>query len=101
MNLDDMSLKELKKLHKDVEKAIATFDDRRRREARERLEAQAKELGFTLGELLDAPKPKQSVLPPKFQHPENKSLTWTGMGRKPKWLVHELESGKELSDFAL
>jgi DNA-binding protein H-NS len=37
---------------------------------------------------------------PKYRHPEH-GATWTGRGLKPKWLSHELETGKKLTDFAI
>jgi DNA-binding protein H-NS len=33
----------------------------------------------------------------KFIHPSNPELTWTGMGRHPKWLSEWLKAGNSLS----
>jgi DNA-binding protein H-NS len=47
-----------------------------------------------LQELLEgAPKGKAPAAP-KYRHPENPELTWSGRGRKPKWFVAALEQGK-------
>jgi len=43
MDLNTLSLKELKKLRKDVDKTIADFEDRKKREARAELEKKAAE----------------------------------------------------------
>jgi DNA-binding protein H-NS len=43
---------------------------------------------------------KKSVAP-KYADPTNPENTWTGRGRKPKWLVTALESGRTAEDFAL
>ncbi len=47
-----MSLKELRQLQKDLAKAISTYEDRHKAEARAKLEAIAKEMGYSLAELI-------------------------------------------------
>lgn len=101
-DLSALSLPELKKLEKDVAKAIATFEERRRAEARAEAEAVAKKFGFALGELLGVASPNKKAIPqPKYRHPENPSVTWSGRGRKPGWITEGLAAGKTLSDFAI
>lgn len=38
---------------------------------------------------------------PKYQHPENPELTWTGKGKRPKWINEILEQGKTLKDLEI
>jgi DNA-binding protein H-NS len=38
---------------------------------------------------------------PKFRNPEQPSETWTGRGKKPRWLTAQLESGKQIDDFRI
>lgn len=96
INLNDLSLSELKSLHKDVTKAIAEFSDRKKTEAMAALEAHAKELGFSLAELTGARKTRKSSGPTsaKYQNPENPEVTWSGRGRKPGWFTAAIEAGK-------
>lgn len=102
MDLNNLSLKELKDLQSKVEKAIASFEDRQKREALLKLEEKAREMGFSLAELTGAaPKKKRSVSAPKYANPENPSDTWTGRGRKPKWMVEALAAGKSPDDFLI
>lgn len=101
MQLESMSLEELKQLRKDVEKAITTFEDRRLREAREKIEAVAREMGVTLSEIMDVSTKGKSVNPAKYRHPENPELTWTGRGRKPGWIVEALERGESLETYEI
>ena len=78
-----MSLAELKQLHKDLAKAIASFEDRKKSEARTALEAQAKELGYTLSELLDIRTTRnRAPAVAKYRHLENADVTWSGRGRE-------------------
>ena len=99
-----MSLDELKRLQKDVAKTIDDYEERRRREALAAVEAKASEMGFTLAELTGSTPAKKGGrprLPPKYQHPENPALTWSGRGRQPAWIKDGLQAGKALEDYAI
>ncbi|MGI3212088.1 H-NS family nucleoid-associated regulatory protein [Roseovarius tibetensis] len=101
MNLETLSLDELKKLRKDVDKAIETYEARQLAEAREKLEAQARELGFSLEAIVGASKTGNTKRLPRYRHPENPTLTWTGMGRKPKWFIDAIEAGMTKDDLRI
>lgn len=101
-DLEALSLTELRKLHKDIAKAITTYEDRQKAEARAKVEAFAKDLGYSLAELMgEDAKPKRAPAPAKYRHPENPALTWSGRGRKPLWFVEALEAGKTAEDMAI
>lgn len=102
IDLAALSLKDLKQLQKDVAKAIATFEDRQKAEARSKLEAVAKEMGYSLAELTGAEvKAGRAPAAPKYRHPENPAVTWSGRGRKPRWFVEALAAGKTADDLAI
>jgi len=100
-DLEALSLSELKKMQKDVAKAIATFEDRQKAEARAKVEAFARDLGYSLAKLVGT-ETKSSRAPAvaKYWHPENSGLTWSGRGRKPQWFVDALAAGKSKDDLA-
>ena len=50
--VEALSLKELQKLQKDLAKAISTYEDRHKAEARAKVEAIAKEMGYSLADLI-------------------------------------------------
>ena len=100
LDLTDMSLDELKQLKKDVEKAIKSFEARKKKEALAAAQRAAEEMGFNLAELTGELKGK-TVTAPKYQHPENPTVTWTGRGRKPKWFVEAIDSGKTAEEMAI
>ncbi len=104
-DLAKLSLKELKQLQKDVAKAIANFEERKRREAIAELEAKAKEMGFaSLAELVGSKPParrKRGPVAPKYQHPEDKSVQWSGRGRKPVWFRAALDAGVSEKDMLI
>lgn len=100
--LTSLSLKELKQLQRDVERSIASYEDRQMAEARAELEAKAKEMGFSLAELMGLElKKTRAPAQEKYRHPENHSLTWSGRGRKPQWFVDALLAGKTPEDLAI
>jgi len=103
MDLDTLSLKELKQLQDKVAIAIFDFEKRKKAETLAELKALAKSKGFSLDELLDDTKSKKKKAPveAKYADPANPEKTWSGRGRKPKWLVEALESGSSIEDFAL
>ena len=101
-DVETLSLKELKNLQKDLAKAISTFEDRQKSDARSKLEIIAKEMGYSLADLISTEvKPSRAPAAAKYRHPENPSLTWSGRGRKPQWFVEALETGKTASDLAV
>ncbi|SEB06908.1 DNA-binding protein H-NS, partial [Rubrimonas cliftonensis] len=100
--LTALSHAELKKLEKDVGKAIANFEERQKAEARAEAEAVAKKFGFVLGDLVETSDSKKKTVPEaKYRHPENPLVTWSGRGRKPGWISEGLAAGKKLEDFAI
>lgn len=99
INLNDLSIKELKSLKGEVDKAIATYEERKRLEALMQMEEKARELGFSLRDLLKhSVKKGRAPVAPKFANPENPAITWSGRGRKPQWFIEALESGKTAED---
>ena len=102
IDLNALSLKELKALQSQVAKAIAEFDDRKKNEARAELEAKARELGFSLAELTGvAPSRKRAPAVAKYRNPANAADTWSGRGRKPRWFSDALKAGKSAESMAI
>jgi DNA-binding protein H-NS len=103
INLDTLSLSELKALQKSVAKAIDGFSSRKKTEAMVALEERAKELGFSLAELTGAKKPRKSSAPvgAKYRHPENAAVTWSGRGRQPGWFRDAVLAGKKPESMAV
>ncbi|TQM92402.1 H-NS family nucleoid-associated regulatory protein [Roseinatronobacter monicus] len=104
MDLNSLSLDELKKLQKDVDRAIKSFEARQLAAARAKLEAHAKELGVTLKQVMDdtGAKKVRAPVPVKYRNPNNPEETWSGRGRKPRWLTVAMTSvGAKMEDFAV
>lgn len=112
MDLRSMNRKQLEKLRADVDKALARLDAAEKKKAIEAAEKAAKAYGFSLSELtgqaasgvagkVTKPRKARGKVAPKYRNPSEPSQTWTGRGRRPRWVVEALESGKTLEDIAI
>ena len=103
IDLDKLSLTELQSLQKDITKAIADFGTRKKIEALSALEEHAKALGFSLSELTGKKvrKARAGSGEAKYRHPENPHVTWSGLGRKPRWFTGAIDAGKAPESMAV
>ena len=102
INYNELTLEQLKEINKKSAAAIANFENRRKKDAIQKATEIAKAAGFaSLEDMMAAQPAKAGKTEPKYRHPENPDLTWTGRGRKPGWIAEALEAGKSLDDFAI
>lgn len=102
MDLNNLSLKELKELQSQVARAIASYEDRKKKEAVAELEDRARQMGFTLAELLGTlVTRKRAPASAKYANPANPAETWSGRGRKPRWFEAALNEGRSPEDLAV
>lgn len=101
-DLNLLPLKELKDLQSQVVKAIASYEDRKRKAALAELEEKARAMGFSLAELTGAaPMRKRSPTVARYANPADAADTWSGRGRKPRWFIAALASGKTPEDLSI
>ena len=106
IDLSNYNLGELKGLQFDVEKEIKSRQQQEVRKAREQILAIAQDVGLPVEALLSAKtgksgKPRkggQSTGSAQYRNPNDNAQTWTGRGRKPKWVIDALSNGKNLGD---
>lgn len=103
INVDKLSLKDLMELDLKVQKAIASAKERERADLKAKIEKMAAQSGFAVSELFGTGRggPKGRTVAPKYVNPDNASETWTGRGRKPKWLVAKLGKGVSIDKFLI
>jgi DNA-binding protein H-NS len=103
IELENLSLKELRQLQKDVEVAINDFQDRDKRRKLAEVEAFVRERGLNPADLslLIGKKTRKTVGVARYANPADPAQTWTGRGRKPGWVVAALAAGRSLDDFAI
>lgn len=95
LDYDELSLGELEQIHKDVTRAIASYHSRKRKEAKAKLDAVAKEFGFASAEDLVGNKTAKvsKKMLPVFRNPKNYSQVCGKKGRKPNWFYELKEQG--------
>ena len=96
-----MSFKELQEYELKVKKAKASVQERSRSELRQKLESIAANAGFKIGDLFAGRGGKGRKVAAKYANPDDASETWTGRGRKPRWLVAKLKAGDRIEKFLL
>lgn len=111
--LDGMSQEELRELRTQVDRALSSFADRKRKEAIAAAEEAVRAHGFaSLAEVTRARRGAgraagtrgQSSRPsgaPRYANPDDASQTWSGRGRRPQWVKDSLDAGRALEDLAL
>jgi DNA-binding protein H-NS len=89
---------------------IAAAAEQKRRQQRERIgevrkkvAALAKSEGYTIEELFGGAKPARggSKVAPKYRNPTNPEQTWSGRGKRPKWMEAAIAGGKKVEDFKI
>jgi DNA-binding protein H-NS len=96
MNLEDMSREALLDLRAQIDIQLEKREAKRKTDALKAIEEAAEKFGFSLDELASATGKKKNGFMkgvPKYADPEDKSQTWTGKGRKPKWFDRALAAG--------
>lgn len=102
IDLDKMKLPELIQLQKELTAKIKEMQKTERISLRRKMEELAEESGFTFEEVISGAKPsKKSKVKPKYINPNNSEQTWTGRGRKPKWVEAALADGKKIEDLLI
>lgn len=98
--LEKANLRTLLTLNETLTKSIAVAKEREREQVKAEMARFAEQRGFHLNELVGKAKShKKRHARQAYRNPENPIQTWTGMGRKPNWLVDKLAKGSNLEQF--
>ena len=102
IDLSSLSLAELIKIEKKLPRAIVKARKSEKVALRKKMEAIAAESGFALHDLFDGNNNKtKRIVKPKYKNPDNIEETWTGRGRKPRWVQSHLSNGGSLDDVTI
>ncbi|MCK1607099.1 H-NS histone family protein [Bradyrhizobium sp. 166] len=106
LELESMSLDDLWSLHEEISGILS---DRIKAEKHE-LEKRLAVLGGGVAVLADSSGPgvsptakgrrKYPRVLPKYRNPQT-SETWSGRGKRPRWLVAAMKSGRRIEDFRI
>jgi DNA-binding protein H-NS len=117
LNLNTMSMSELRRLQSKVNTEMQRRNDTARRDFVKKLKKMASDEGLSLSDVIEdiaqtesreaAPARKRKAktkssekktgkLPLKYHHPENPGIGWSGHGRRPQWIIDWLAQDKPL-----
>jgi DNA-binding protein H-NS len=99
--IERMTLRELQELELKVKKARATAQDRSRIELRKKIETMIADAGFRLSDIFGGRGGKGRTVAAKYVNPDDPSETWTGRGRKPRWLTAKIQEGAKIEKFLI
>ena len=100
MNLEKLSIVELRELQDQVKKQLKITEQKSISDARAQILEIAQRAGVSVKDLIGSgatTKTKQSVAV-KYRHPSDATLQWSGRGRQPKWVKDWVDSGKSLNE---
>ncbi len=95
VNLEKLSVKELQEILEKAEKQIESRKKTELKTVRRQVKKMIKDSGYTPSDIfpgLKTGRPKTKV-PPKYRNPKDPEQTWTGRGRKPKWVEEFAKKG--------
>ena len=96
-SLKSMSVDQLWELH---ELVVAELT-RKMSAERASLEQRLRQLGSIVSSEVKRERRRYPKVLPKYRNPNNRSETWAGRGKRPRWLDAQLRSGKKLVDFLI
>jgi DNA-binding protein H-NS len=95
-NLALMSADELWRLREEIGSILSAKIEAEKQE----LEYRLAQLGGSIERKQEARRPYPKVHP-KYRNPERPSETWSGRGKKPRWVDAQLRSGKRVDDLLI
>lgn len=104
IDLNSLTVDELKKLSADASELIQDKEDTLIRNTYNEIKRLADSVGMSVDQIAvwgnnQARKRKQVDI--KYRDPADSKNTWTGRGIQPRWLSKELKGGKKLEDFLI
>lgn len=103
MNIDNLSVEELRRLEKQVSDTIQVRFEQEKDDLKRQIRDLAKKGGTTVEELfgLKVGASKRGKAAPKYRDPDDAMNTWSGRGRAPTWMKVRLEAGANKEDFLI
>jgi DNA-binding protein H-NS len=108
-NLEAMSFDELWSLHEQISQLLSVKITSEKRELEKRLAVLNRGMNLIEGNDKDAPQSynangearrKYPRVLPKYRNPQT-SETWSGRGKRPRWLVAAIKTGRKIEDFEI
>ena len=103
---EEMNYTDIRRAIGELEKVMRSKEKEAKKQAQEELKATAAKYGMSLEELTGGGGSRSGQgrgsgkVPPKYRHPDT-GKTWTGRGRKPKWVQEWMDSGRDIEELRI
>jgi DNA-binding protein H-NS len=110
VSLDAMSIDEMWQLHEEISRVLSVRLTSEKRELEKRLAQLRRERETRQPPHADAqssksvaraPRRKYPRVFPKYRNPKQPSETWSGRGKRPRWLAAALNNGRKIEEFLI
>jgi DNA-binding protein H-NS len=103
-DIENMSVHELKYLIKTAQERIEELEALEQLQTMEKIQDLARQAGLEVQIKPAARRSRKRAggsVAVKYRNPSNAEETWSGRGRKPRWVEEALAAGKTLGDLAV
>ena len=104
LELETMSMDDLWALHESVSAVLSARIEAEKQELEKRLAVLTRGMIVAGGgddrSLREKPRRKYPRVLPKYRNPQT-SETWSGRGKRPRWLVAAMKSGHKIEEFRI
>ncbi len=106
IELESMSLDDLWSLHEEISAILSARIRAEKHELEKRLAVLSRGMAVTgeSGDLRplqnEKPRRKYPAVLPKYRNPQT-SETWSGRGKRPRWLVAAMKYGRKIEEFRI
>lgn len=107
INLENLSARELEELISAAAEQKKKIQRQHLSEVRNKVIAFAREQGYTIDELFGEgvrAKPSKNAgrpVAPKYRNPADPGQTWTGRGKRPRWVQAAIDAGQSLESLSI
>ena len=92
--VDKMSFAELTDMEAQIQRLKVEKLNTERVALRQKLTDEAKKHGYSIQDLFGRARKGKGTVAVKYRDPKNRTNTWTGRGRMPRWMATATKGGK-------
>ena len=102
-DFDRMTVDELWHLHEQLSRVLSVRLTTEKKALEKRLSRLRSETLPTAANAVEAPSERRKYprVFPKYQNPKDLSETWSGRGKRPRWLAAALKTGHAIEEFLI
>ena len=103
LHLEAMSVDDLWSLHEEISRILSARITSEKHELEKRLAILSRGMASQIGSLPvfgERPRRRYPVVLPKYRNPQT-SETWSGRGKRPRWLIAAVKSGRKIEEFRI